>query len=411
MRLALLCAFLLVGGCVAQPDHEVAGTEEVHTGEDIVFRAGRLEVPQGAVYELRGGSLRMHDDPEITVDGIVEVRGSFVAKDATISNLFRLVVHPGATLRLDNVRILPATIPAALDLRSPDVRISGGDLAVRTIDVRAAATITGARITGDTTYPVVYWHDAAVTFTDNVVVAPGYGVVLDRASGTVRGNTVTAGDGPGETAIAVRGGSVQVTGNTVSGAVGIGLDGASGEVLENVVRNATQAGIALVASKAAVTGNDVSDSGRAGIYLKGATSEVRVSGNTVTRTGDGTATQLFDYGAGIAVDGGAPLLENNDVSENDVGIAVLAGTPTAHGNNLERNRHAGAALANATQVDFTLNWWGLPTGPLPATTGTPVPEVPSPAGADRVDPRILYEPWLPARRERATSESSSEGPA
>lgn len=398
MRVVLAVAALLLAGCVAQPDHEVAGPTEVHTGEDIVLRAGRLEIPAGATYELRGGSLRLHDDPEVTVDGIVDVRGTFVARDATVANLFRLVVHPGATLRWDNVDIAPATIPAALDIRSADVRIAGGDLAVRNIDVRAAATITGARITGDTAFPVVYWHDAAVTFTDNVVTAPGYGVVVVSATGEVRGNTVTAGDAPGTAAIAVRGGEVDVRGNTVTGAVGIAFDSAGGEIADNVVQGAAQAGIAHVSSKAVITGNDVADCARAGIYLKGATDAVVVRGNTVTRTGDGTAVELFDYGAGIAVDGGAPLLEANDLTENDVGIAVLAGTPTAHDNNLERNRHAGAALANATRVDFTLNWWGSPSGPLPATTGTPVPEVPSPAGADRVDPRILYQPWLPTRR-------------
>lgn len=398
MRLACLVAALLLAGCVTQPDHEVAGTEEVHTGEEIVLNAGRLDIPVGATYELRGGALHLNDDPLVTVDGLIDVRGTFIAKDATLGNLFRLTVHPGATLRLDNVRILPAPIPAALDIRSADARIAGGDLTVRTIDVRAAATITGARIHGDTAFPVVYWHDSVATFTDNVVDAPGYGVVLDKAGGEVSGNTVTAGHGPGSAAIAVRGGQVRVTGNTVSGAVGIALDGASGEVADNVVRNATQAGIAHVASKAAVTGNDVADSGRAGIYLKGATADVVVSGNTVVRTGDGTAVALLDYGAGIAVDGGAPTLEANDLSENDVGIAVLAGTPTAHNNNLERNRHAGAALVNATQVDFSLNWWGVASGPIPASAGTPVPEIPSPAGADRVDPRIRYQPWLPTRR-------------
>lgn len=393
MRAALVAVLLALpaAGCLEAAGHEVVGGVEVHDGHTIVLREGRLEVPAGARYELLGGTLALHDDPDVTVDGVVDVRGAFVARGATLRNVFRLTVHPGATLLLEDVTLEGGGIPAAIEIRSPDAAIVGGTLHVRTILVGASARIEGARLVGEAALPVVVWRDSAATFVGNVVEAPGHGVVLDGADGEVRGNTVVAGADGTSVAIAVRGGDVRVVGNAVTGAVGIALDGARGEVADNVVTDAAEAGLALVASPATVEGNRVEGGGRAGIYLKD--SAARVTGNTITGIGDGTALAVEDWGAGVAVDGGAPVVTGNVVSGNDVGVAVLRGGATVTGNDIAGNRRFGlAVLDDVAAVDATDNWWGAPSGPFPALTET-VPELPNALGADRVDPRARWQPW------------------
>lgn len=407
--IATLLGVPIFAGCVAPaPTETVVEGTETHANEEVVLDTGVLSIPAGARYEVNGGALRLHHDPSVIVNGVIDVRGTLVVRDAAITNLLRLTVHPGATLTFERVRVTGGAVAPSLYLHSQDATVTASTLEVALIDVRGAADLRDNEIHARTALPAVYWRDSVVTFTGNTVDGPGFGLVFEGSTGEVSGNTVAAGTEGVSTAIAIRGGQLNVHGNTVTrGAVGIGAENAQVDIRDNSVSNTTQAGIAAVSSKATIAGNTVEGNRRAGIYLKDCTADTRVENNRIRSNGGGTSAAIRDSGAGVAVDGGAATIAGNDFSANDNGVAVLNGTATINQNNFDGHRlfavirdvglAPGEAAAAQNQVDATNNWWGAASGPILSAPDTPA-SVPAAPGAERVGPGVNYAPWLAQRR-------------
>ncbi|MBI4394493.1 MAG: right-handed parallel beta-helix repeat-containing protein [Euryarchaeota archaeon] len=406
--IVLMLALAGLSGCLTAPPTEtVVAGDESHSNEEVVLRTGILSIPAGSRYEVDGGALRLNSDPAVVVNGVVEVRGALVVRNAAITNLFRLTAYPGSTLELDHVRITGGAVYPSLYIRSQTATITASTLDVSVMEVTSAAELRDNEIRVHTSLPAVYWHDAVATFTGNRVEAPGFALLFERVTGEVSGNTVSAGLSGVEAAIAVRGGQLAVVGNMiVTAAVGIGAENANVEMRGNTVRGTSQAGVALVATKGLVTGNTIEGNRRAGVYLKDCTTETRVEGNRIQSNGDGSATDIRQSGAGVAVDGGSASLVGNDFLGNDNGVAILNGTAVVQQNNFEGHRlfavvrdiavDPGAATAAQDQLDASNNWWGAASGPVASAPGTEA--LPGAPGADRVGPGVNYAPWLTAKR-------------
>lgn len=405
MRLAVALALALaLTGCLDGISSKGVVKSDKAVSGDVEVKGGHLRIEPGAAYLLERGTLALSQDPSIVVDGEIEVRGELTLREVTITGLYRIVVQTTGRLVMDNVTVAPSSVPATLIFAGNRSTVRGLDAEVYTIIVRGPTQIAQSQLRSTTLLPVIQAR-GPVEVTDTAIDSAGYGILVEAGDAVVRSNTVAAGTNGTLAAIAVKGGRAMVENNTITrGAIGIAFDGASGRVVGNTVRNATASGIAALGTgPLEIAQNAIEGAGRAGIYVKDGGRDTLVRANVVSGVAgqgwSGSLAEVAEASAGIAIDGGSPTVQENDVTGCENGIAVLSGTPAIHQNNIEASTHYGIlynVTAGQAPLDVTMNWWGSPSGPVP-NTPTPVPG-PSAEGAQRVGPGLVYSPWLVTRR-------------
>ena len=132
--------------------------------------------------------------------------------------------------------------------------------------------------------------------------------------------------------------------------------------------------------------------GYANLYLF--TSDATIAKSTITKSSN----------RGIAVGGGRPRIEGNQIRENLVGIYCQDGArPVVWFNRIEANPSYG--LQNAVPsmpVDARGNWWGFASGPYHPIT--------NPAGdGDFVTDGVAFSPWIEALAFRAPQHTLLHG--
>lgn len=402
-RCLLLGILLGLSGCTGDPSglDPTLGRVVHHEGEEVVIPSGRLVVETGERVEFEGGSLQLGDDPDVIVDGTIEVRGALSVRNATIRGLVTLTLESSGSLVLENVQLEASLAYPILLIDSSDAVIRNSRLEVHRIQLSAAATLEGNQIQARTDFPGVVWINSEVRLVGNQINATGAGVLLQDVTGVVERNEIRAGTAPNTTALLAVRSELQVVENVIRAAdLGIVVKDSVATISGNQFQPVTQSGIAALASRVVVQGNRIEGCQRAGIYLAEPQAGSRVEGNAARNCGTGKPGNPLSWGGGIVVDGGSPQIQRNQLSGNDVGLVILRGRPVANTNNIETNRFYGAfaleggnQTAPENQIDATNNWWGAPSGPVPPSpSGSPASPDP-PAGAQRVGPGIRYAPW------------------
>ncbi|HLI50516.1 MAG TPA: right-handed parallel beta-helix repeat-containing protein [Thermomicrobiaceae bacterium] len=150
---------------------------------------------------------------------------------------------------------------------------------------------------------------------------------------------------------------------------------------------------------AQITDNVITGAGGSAIYIGGGSTNITVSGNSVT---GGTAKAInvandFGDGANSSITITGNTLKNNAYGIY-VGATALSGTIEAHTNAIAGNTQFGVANYSDNLVDAANNWWGSASGPyydnpnLPDACGL---NTNNPHGkGNGVTPCVKFAPWL-----------------
>lgn len=171
--------------------------------------------------------------------------------------------------------------------------------------------------------------------------------------------------------------------DTKGGAAGVmiqgNVDGAT--VTDNVVRNVgledtTWAHGVLVTG----TGNHGEDP-----------QNVDIAGNELTSILSSPAANTLGVGIGIETGGPSYVIEDNDITNNELGIEVKAGADetVAEGNVISGNAVWGAINHDSPTLDASGNYWGSPLGPTHADN----PLVPTGQTGDGISGDVAFTPW------------------
>lgn len=342
---SLLLLTSLLAGCAGDDFSESgpAPPREVHVGKDVVIESGRLEVPAGGLFELEGGSLLLGGDATVLVQGEIHVEGELVVRNASIEGLVRLSVETTGRLVWESVVLKEGLAEPVLVVDSPDARIVGSELNILRMEVGAPAVVEDNVIRATTPLPAVTWSGGDANFSRNELHAAGSGLLLVETTGIVADNRVMAGVGPNTTGIALRGGSVLVSGNVVEGGdVGIGLEDSTSPVTDNEVVGSGSIGIAALRGAPDVRANEVRESPVGILALEGVG---RIAQNTIAGAD-----------VGVAVLGGVVAMENNSVAAAALGVGAV-GTEGELRSNTVVDSSAGIAIlgGNVTVAGSTVS--------------------------------------------------------
>lgn len=169
-----------------------------------------------------------------------------------------------------------------------------------------------------------------------------------------------------------------ISGNTFSGAAGIGVAAGFAGTIDAAFRG----GYDIAGNQIGSTGTGISVS-NASVNATGGTADViglNIAGNTIEGAGAGT---------GVIIRGRitAPLVTRNAILSHTTGVLVAPKTPEGHsasGTVVSFNRIIGpAGVSNTTgaAVDARENWWGCNAGP-------------GNAGCSTVSGSTSFNPWL-----------------
>jgi parallel beta-helix repeat protein len=211
----------------------------------------------------------------------------------------------------------------------------------------------------------------------------------DQVSGSITGNM---SEGEGCTAIGVNSsGDVEISENTIRKAYDAGIYiGGTGQIaivnntIEGTYRGggihvAGRPGLVLHAEGNTVSGNTI------GILLQDVgEARISITGNKILGNGCG----LYASNAASA----AADVAGNEIRGNGVGVfisdvvVVLPSTETValHNNNIAENGQGVNATKSHYPIDATANWWGDPTGPSGAGSGS----------GDKIVGNVTFSPWL-----------------
>jgi len=388
-----------LSGCLGAEESTVISGQSLVENKDVIHQAGQLVIEAGALYEVVGGTLRLAPQPDIIINGLIEVRGRLVLRDTILANVLRVNVYPGASIYFDNVSV-EAGAAAPKFVMGGDAAFLRSRLHVHQMIFGGTATLEGNTITSDTLLPALHWKAGSGRLLDNVITATGHAVVVEDAELEARGNTIVAGSQDTTTGIAAVRSLALLVDNDITAAVAIAYEQSQGEATGNRLHDTPQAGMSIRQPRGAITlaENSIERVGRAGIYVQGGTPSTRLEGNRITEVGrEARATDLANASAGIALDGGAPQVRGNTITRAYIGVAILAGSPAITANDVVESSYF--AMLRATEaatlpIDVSDNYWGGPTGPTPATPDASLPAAPT--GTARVGPGLRYMPWATA---------------
>ena len=234
------------------------------------------------------------------------------------------------------------------------------------------------------------------------------GIYLNTSSNnTVENNTCEGGTGEGDGIMVTSSSENNRLINNICSNWGAGIKvntSNNNMLIDNICSNNEWCGIYLVSSNYNIVAENTCSDNEAGIVVRDS-SYNRFSNNLILNINVGNI-----HGQGIWLEGDSSYNEIswNIISLNGYGVRVSGKNPIGNKieqNNIAENTCSGVTNESSSEVDATLNWWGVQSGPSSAGPGSWWF-----SRGDTVSDHIVYSPWLDAPYPDGKPLSESEAP-